>query len=188
MPADRKVILYISMSLDGYIAKPDGDLSFLSTVEQPGQDYGYSDFLKTVDTVIIGRRSYDKVLSMGFVYPHTDKKVYIITRTERPDNGPFNYYTGSLKALITELKSKNGKNIYCDGGAEIANTLLMDDLIDEFIISVIPVILGNGISLFDKGRPGINLKLVSSTKFEKGLVQLHYTRADSCKQDAVTRL
>jgi dihydrofolate reductase len=179
MTPDRKVVLYISMSLDGYIAKRGDDLSFLSIVEQAGQDYGYSDFLKTVDTVIIGRKSYDKVLSMGFVYPHTDKKVYIITRTERPDNGPFNYYGGSLKALITELKSKHGKNIYCDGGAEIANALLKDNLIDEFIISVIPVMLGDGVSLFNNGRPGINLKLVSSTKFEKGLVQLHYTRADN---------
>jgi dihydrofolate reductase len=176
MSSERKVILYISMSLDGFIAKPNGDLSFLSVVEQEGQDYGYADFLRTVDTVIIGRKSYDKVISMGYDYPVSYRNVYIITRTKRPDNGQLKYFTGSLRTLITDLKKNYGKNIYCDGGSEIVNELLKDNLIDEFYISVIPVILGEGIPLFKNGGPEINLELVSSVKFNKGLVQLHYIR------------
>ena len=81
------------MSLDGYIAKHDEDISFLSIVEQEGQDYGYSDFSKTVDTVIIGRKSYDKVIRMGYNYPHTDKIIYIITRSKRPCLNPPNSWT-----------------------------------------------------------------------------------------------
>lgn len=90
----RKVILYIATSLDGYIAQPNDDLGFLSIVEQEGQDYGYADFVKTVDTAIVGRKTYDKVISMGVDFPHADKDTYIITRTPRPNIGNVKFYTG----------------------------------------------------------------------------------------------
>ncbi len=166
------------MSLDGYIATKDNDLGFLSIVEQEGEDYGYTDFVKSIDTVIIGRKTYEKVLAMGFEYPHTDKEVYILTRTEKPQIGTFKFYTGDLKILVATLKSHAGKNIYCDGGAEIANELIKKDLIDEYIISVIPVFLGDGVKLFKDGRPEQKLELLSTKKFDKGLTQLHYKRAD----------
>lgn len=177
MATDRKVILYIATSLDGYIAKPNDDLGFLSIVEQGGQDYGYADFVSTVDAVIVGRKTYDKVISMGFDFPHADKDAYIITRTPRPTIGSVKFYTGDLKALVDKLKSENGKNIFCDGGAEIVNQLLQYDLIDEFIISVIPILVGNGTKLWNDGRPEQKLELVSTKQFEKGLTQLHYRRA-----------
>jgi len=170
----RKVVLYIAVSLDGFIAKPNDDLSFLSIVEQEGQDYGYADFVKTIDAVIVGRKTYDKVISMGFDFPHADKDAYIITRTPRPDLGSIKFYTGDLKSLIAKLKSENGKNIFCDGGAEIVNELLKDSLIDEFIISVIPILVGNGTQLFKNGLPEQKLELISVKHFEKGLTQLHY--------------
>lgn len=173
MATDRKVILYIATSLDGYIAKPNDDLGFLSIVEQEGQDYGYADFVSTVDAVIVGRRTYDKVID----FPHADKDAYIITRTPRPTIGSVKFYTGDLKALVEKLKSENGKNIFCDGGAEIVNQLLQYDLIDEFIISVIPILVGNGTKLWNDGRPEQKLELVSIKQFEKGLTQLHYRRA-----------
>lgn len=178
MTTNRKVILYIAISLDGYIAKPNDDLGFLSMVEQQGQDYGYDDFVKTVDTVIIGRKTYEKVISMGFDFPHADKDTYIITRTARPNIGSVRFYTGNLKSLVDKLKSENGKNIYCDGGAEIVNELLKNDLIDEFIISVVPILVGNGTKLFKDGRPEQKLELISVKSFDKGLTQLHYKRAD----------
>ncbi len=176
MTTDRKVILYISMSLDGYIASKDNSLEFLSMVEKEGQDYGYNEFVKSVDTVIIGRKTYEKVIDMGYEYPHTDKDVYILTRTARHSIGTFKFYTGDLAQLIGELKSQSGKNIYCDGGAEIANDLMKKNLIDEYIISVIPILLGDGIKLFKDGRPELKLELVSIKQFEKGLTQLHYNR------------
>lgn len=176
---NRKVILYIATSLDGYISKPNDDLSFLSIVEQEGQDYGYADFVKTVDAVIVGRKTYDKVISMGFEFPHADKDAYIITRTPRPNIGNVKFYAGDLKSLVDRLKSESGKNIFCDGGAEIVNELLKSELIDEFIISVIPILVGNGTKLFKDSRPEQKLELVSVKSFDKGLTQLHYKRADN---------
>ena len=169
-----KLVLYISMSIDGFIATEDDDLSFLSLVEKEGEDYGYFDFIKTIDTVIIGRKTFDKVISMGYEYPHKDKDVYIITRIDRPEIKPFKYYSDDIQDLITTLKTRKGKNIYCDGGAEIVNELLKLNLFDEMIISVIPVLLGDGIRLFRGGRSQQKLELISTESFEKGLVQLHY--------------
>lgn len=174
----KKVISYIAMTLDGYIAKSDGDISFLSMMEMEGEDYGYSGFIKTIDTIIVGRKTYDKVLSMGYEYPTHDKDVYVITRSAKPDQGRIKYYSGSLINLVSEIRNKHGKNIFCDGGSEIINELLHDNLIDEFIISIIPMILGDGISLFKNGIPQLNLKLVNCEKFRSGLVQLHYIIID----------
>lgn len=173
----RKVILYIATSLDGYIAKPNDDLSFLSIVQQEGEDYGYADFVNSVDTVILGRKTYEWVMTKVPEFPHADKESYIITRTARPSIGKTNFYNGNLKDLISKLKAKQGKNIFIDGGAEIVNELLKDNLIDEFIISIIPIFVGNGTKLFKDGRPEEKLELVSTKHFEKGLVQLHYKRA-----------
>jgi dihydrofolate reductase len=180
---DRKVILYIATSLDGYIAKPDDDLSFLSIVQQDGEDYGYEDFINTVDTVILGRRTYDWVMAQVPVFPHADKNSFVITRTARQAIGNTHFYTGNLKELVLKLKTENGKNIFCDGGAEIANALLKDDLIDEFIISIVPILVGNGIKLFKYGIPELKLALISSKQFEKGLIQLHYKRENTNTQN-----
>jgi dihydrofolate reductase len=176
MTNERKVILYIATSLDGYIAKPGDDLTFLSMVEKEGEDYGYADFVNTTDAVIVGRKTYDKVLSMGFDFPHADKDAYVITRTARESIGNVKFYTGKPEVLVALLKSQKGKNIFVDGGAEIVNELLKADLIDEFYISVIPVLLGDGVRLFKDGRPELPLKLLSAKHFTKGLTQLHFKR------------
>jgi dihydrofolate reductase len=173
---NRKVILYIAASLDGYIAKPNDDLSFLSIVQKEGEDYGYEDFVKTIDTVILGRKTYDWVMTQVSEFPHADKETYVITRTEKAAIGKTSFYTGSLKELILRLKQKEGKNIFIDGGAEVVNALLEDKLIDEMIISTIPILLGEGTRLFKDGRPEQRLDLVSSKTFDSGLVQAHYKR------------
>lgn len=174
----RKLSLFIATSLDGYIAKPDDDLSFLKIVEKEGEDYGYEKFTSTIDTIIIGRKTYDWVQKeIGpSHYDNGERDVYVITRTARPDVGKVKFYTGILTDLVQKLKSENGKNIYCDGGAEIINELLKDDLIDEFIISVVPILLGNGTRLFKDGRPEQTLELVTAKTFDTGLTQLHYKR------------
>ena len=115
----RKVFVYIAASLDGYIAKHDDDLTFLSLVEQEGEDYGYAEFIDTIDTVIIGRKTYDKVQSMGIEYLRADKEYYIVSRTPRAQEGNVRFHSGDLKALVEELKEKEGKHIFVDGGAEV---------------------------------------------------------------------
>ena len=171
---ERKLILYIAMSLDGYIATPEGELDFLSVVEKEGEDYGYTAFVETIDTVIMGRKTYEKVLSLGVALPHADKTLYIITRTQKHGFENVIFFSGEIKTLLEEIRKKDGKHIYCDGGAEIVDILLKENLIDEIVVSVIPVLLGSGIPLFRQGRNTQNLSLIESKSFEKGLVQLHY--------------
>ena len=174
----RKISLFIAMSLDGYIAKPNDDLSFLKLVEKEGEDYGYAEFTSKIDTIIIGRKTYDYVLNEigASHYDNGQRDIYVITRTERPQVGRTTFYTGNITELIKQLKSENGKNIYCDGGAEVINELLKHNLIDEFIVSVIPVLLGNGTRLFKDGRPEQALEFITAKTFETGLAQLHYKR------------
>ncbi|QHS58406.1 dihydrofolate reductase family protein [Chitinophaga agri] len=174
----RKISLFIAMSLDGYIAKPNDDLSFLKLVEKEGEDYGYAEFTSQIDTVIIGRRTYDYVVNeIGpSHYDNGQRDVYVITRTERPPIGRTIFYTGDLTELVDRLKSENGKNIYCDGGAEVINELLKHDLIDDFVISVIPVLVGSGTRLFKDGIPEQPLEFITAKAFDTGLTQLHYKR------------
>ena len=166
------------MSLDGYIANQHGDLDFLSVVEQSGQDYGYAKFINTVDTVIMGRKTYDKVLTFSIPFPYADEKTFIITRSHRRPQDNIVFYNDNLKALVEKLKKEEGKNIFVDGGAEIVNELIKQNLIDEFIISVIPTLIGEGVLLFKPGRPETKLELINVSYYDKGLVQLHYRRND----------
>ncbi|OJW80215.1 MAG: dihydrofolate reductase [Bacteroidetes bacterium 46-16] len=170
----KKVILYIAMSLDGYIARENNELDFLKIVERAGEDYGYYDFIKNIDTVVMGRKTYDMVLDFGIPFPHKDKKCYVLTRSKSGSDENVTFYNGALDKLISELRRKEGKDIFIDGGAETVNELLQLKLIDKLIISVIPVLLGNGIKLFNGGRPEQKLELLRSSTFSSGLVQLWY--------------
>lgn len=178
--SDRKVILYISMSLDGFLATKDDDLSWLSIVEQEGEDYGYGAFTKEVDTYIVGRKTYEVVLKLtGGVFPQAKQyDCYVITREARPAKEGINFYNGDLEELVRTLKSQPGGNIYCDGGGQIVKLLMAKNLIDEYIISVIPTILGDGKRLFIGGTDAIKLKAKPSKHFDSGLVQLHYEKAN----------
>ncbi|WP_194778431.1 dihydrofolate reductase family protein [Pararhodonellum marinum] len=170
----RKVILYIASSLDGYIAKPGDDLSFLNSVAIEGEDYGYKEFTDTVDTVIMGRRTYEWVMKQVPEFPHQDKQTYIITRELRERNGNVHFYSDELVSLVERLKKQEGMNIFVDGGAQVVRMMMERKLLDEIILSIIPVTLGDGIRLFSPGIPEQALALQSVKSFESGLVQLHY--------------
>lgn len=166
------------MSLDGFIATKDDDLSWLSLIEKAGEDYGYKEFMDTVDTYIVGRKTYDVVLKLtGGVFPQAEKlKCYVVTRQmKEPENGVI-FYNGDLEELILSLKNKEGKDIYCDGGAEIIKLLLEKNLIDEFTISIIPIILGDGKRLFIGNTPQLKLKALPPKHFDTGLIQLKYVK------------
>ena len=177
--SERKLILYISMSLDGFIATNDDDLSWLEPLQETGETYGYNEFTADVDTYLVGRKTYDVVMGLtAGVFSQADLyNCYVITRQNRdPENG-VTFYNGDLEELITQLKSENGKNIYCDGGGEIVKLLMDKNLIDEYIISVVPMILGDGKRLFKGGIESIKLEALESKQYKSGLVQLKYAKA-----------
>ncbi|MEL6864225.1 MAG: dihydrofolate reductase family protein [Bacteroidota bacterium] len=174
---DRKVFLYISMSLDGFIAGENDDISFLDAMDKEGLDYGYYDFVANVDTYIVGRKSYDKVMSMIGHFPQAKEyDCYVITRQDIPDTADITFYNEDIKALIQRLRSEPGKHIYCDGGGEIVKLLMDNDLIDEYIVSIIPTIVGKGKRLFMGGTAARVLDFVGSETYETGLVQVRYRR------------
>lgn len=174
----RKLKIFIAMSLDGFIAKPNDDLSFLKAVEKEGEDYGYGAFTSGIDTLIIGRKTYDYVVNQigREYYDNGSNEVYIITRTPQAATGKTTFYTGDIKALVHRLRALEGKDIYCDGGAQVIHELLSHDLVDELIISMIPILLGEGTRLFNEGRPEQLLELIDVKSYDTGLVQVHYKR------------
>ncbi len=173
---NREVVLFIAQSLDGYIATESGGLEWLDAVAAEGEDYGYNEFVATVDTVIIGRKTYDKVMSFGIDFPHKGRKTFVLSRSLSGKTEDVSFYNGDVSTLINEIRQSPGKNIYVDGGSELVLEMLKNDLIDRFIISIIPVMLGSGIRLFQSGFSPLNISLVDSVKFQSGLVQMHYRR------------
>ncbi len=174
-----KTTLYIACSLDGYIAAPGDDLSFLSAVEKEGEDYGYAAFHDSIDTVIMGRKTYDKVLSFGIDFPHEGKKVVVLSKTKAGKEGHVTFFSGDVTALFQELRTHGSRHVFCDGGAETVWVLLQNQLIDEFIISVIPVLLGAGVRLFKEGFEEQALTLIDVKHFDTGLVQLNYRKQEN---------
>lgn len=173
MKTKSNVILYIAASLDGFIAGENDDLSFLKRVEKDGEDYGYKEFIDTIDVVITGKITYEWVLKNVHEDYYFQKETYVITHQPLQEKRNVKFYSGDLSKLITKLKDTEHKRIFIEGGTEIIHQLMLENLIDEYYISYIPVILGNGKRLFKEGIPTQNLKLISSTKFDTGLVQLH---------------
>ncbi|MGD6994179.1 dihydrofolate reductase family protein [Sutcliffiella horikoshii] len=174
MGKSRNVIVYIAQSVDGFIAKKDDDISWLSMVDAPGEDYGYMEFVESVDTVIMGRRTYEKVLSFGVEFPHKERKTYVLSNSKKGSDDYVEYYSGDVKELITYIRANSGKNIFVDGGAEVIKEFVKQDLIDEYVISTIPILIGNGVRLFKETEQEKKLELVASNSFPSGLVQNRY--------------
>lgn len=165
----RKVVLYIATSLDGYIARENGEIDWLFS----DQDYGYTDFLSTVDTIILGNRTYRQALTFG-EFPYKDKECYVFSKTIKGSNEYVTFVNDDFVPFIEDLKKKAGKNIWLVGGTRTIDLFMKNKLIDEFIISIHPIILSKGIELFKEGNDELNLVLRESTNFSSGLVQLHY--------------
>lgn len=162
------------MSEDGFIAGENDNIDFLSPYQVEGEDYGYTAFINNVDAIIVGRKTYETVIGMGYPY-HPDKKVYVTTRSSM-QSGTANliFYNGDMKTLLNKLKSSQHKNIYCDGGAALAKSLISEGLIDEIILSVIPVKLESGTLLFDNGIVPGDFALKKKNVFKTGLIQYCY--------------
>ena len=173
----RKVIVYISMSLDGFLAGPDDSIEFLDSIDHGDETYGYNDFVAGVDTYIVGNKTYQVVTKLtGGEFPQKDQfDCYVLTRN--PDHPPvenITFYSGDINELIENIKLKPGKNIYCDGGAAVFKLFLENNLVDKLIVAVIPIIIGKGTRLFLESDVYQKVKLMNSKSYENGLVQLEY--------------
>lgn len=169
----RNVVLFIATSLDGYIATKDDSLEWLFKVEGEG-DNGYSQFYETIDTVIMGKRTYDWVMEQEIKeFPYKDKKCYVFTRSQLNDTEDVAFVSGDVTQFVNELKEQNGKKIWIVGGGELLHGFIKEKLIDEFFITVAPTILGEGIPLFKGGDYQVELTLKGTRNFNQ-FVELHY--------------
>ena len=170
--------VYIATSIDGYIAKKDGDISWLMEVpNSEGNDFGYSKFIEKIDAIIMGRKTFEKVLTFGdWVY---SKKVFVLSNTlsQVPEKllGKVEFKKGEVENIIEELNKKGYKNLYIDGGKTI-QSFLKKDLIDEMIITRIPIILGNGISLFGEMEKEIKFDHIETEVLCDFLVKTTYQK------------
>jgi len=172
-----KMVLYIASSLDGYIAKPDGNLDWLTTFPPPQTgDYGYTELLQRIGTILMGRKTYEELLGFEIDWPYTGYETFVVTSNtglniQSPDTF---LLTSSLSTFIHDLKTTRTKDIWIVGGGQLISELLKEKLIDEMIISLIPKIIGEGIPLFPGPLPESEWILGESEAFSTGLVNLRY--------------
>jgi dihydrofolate reductase len=171
--------VYIAASIDGYIATSDGGLEWLNELPNPNNDdYGYAEFINNIDALVMGRKTYEMVRSFG-VWPY-EKKVFVLSSvlTEVPEEliEKVEFISGSLKEIISNINSNGFNNLYIDGGIVI-QSFLAEDLIDELIITRIPILLGGGIPLFKELSEPLKFVHKNSVVYDNNLVKSHYIRA-----------
>ncbi|MDO4299370.1 MAG: dihydrofolate reductase family protein [Lachnospiraceae bacterium] len=172
----RKVILFIAMSLDGYIADREGNVDWLGGQgnEEEMVDT-YSEFVSHVDTVVMGWNTYHQIITelSPDEWGYKDLTSYVITHNDYPSTERIRFSNESPCKLIKALKQEEGKDIWICGGANIVHQLMSEDLIDIYYVSVIPILLGTGIRLFDDIDQKIPLKLVKTQSYD-GITDLVY--------------
>ena len=175
---ERKVILYISQSLDGFIADNTGRVDWIiGNNKEYISDYGYEIFIKNIDTVILGANTYKQIKNelSPDKWVYEDLQSYVFTNEKSKNTENIKFVNMNIEELIERLKQEKGKNIWICGGANLVNQCLKNDLIDEYQITTFPVILGNGTRLFEKNGKKIKLELKEITE-ENGLVIGRYTK------------
>jgi dihydrofolate reductase len=171
----RRVIVHIATSADGYIARSDGDLEWLTSRPAPAGFYGMNAFMKTIDTKVLGRKTYEISLRMGAKFDSKSRSI-VFSRHPRPANAPsgVEFVSDAIGPFVSRLREQPGKDIWLMGGGDIIASFLDERAIDEFVISVAPVFIGEGIPLIARRHRHVPLELRSVERFEDGLVQLHY--------------
>ena len=174
-----KGILYIAMTLDGYIAREDGWLDWLNDIPNPDNlDYGYTDFISGIDTIIMGRVTYMEILGFDVKWPYQSCTTYVMSRD--PDVEIKTPNTHSINGLspetISKLHAKSEKNIWILWWWSIVSQCLDLDVIDEMILTIVPVVLWKWIKLFPNIPKETSFSLVKTESFDTGIVALHYKK------------
>ena len=175
--AKRKVVLGLGISLDGYIARPDGSVDFLFMPK----DYSMGPFFKTVDTAVLGRKTYEVGLKMGGTFDGSLKS-YVFSRSlPKGERNKVVFVDDAPGKVVQTLRQKPGKNIWLMGGGELVREFLNEDLVDELYIGIVPTLLGEGIPLFPSGFPEREFDLIENKTYSQGLIALRYERARNKK-------
>ncbi len=172
----RKVILGLGISIDGYIARLDGTFDFLFMPK----DFSMAEFFASIDTGIMGRKTYEVAKAQGEGGFGPKIKTYVLSRTLPPgDREGMTFVNVSPQTLVEEIRQGKGKDIWLMGGGEIVRDFLKADLVDELHLGVVPVLLGEGLPLFPSGFPQRNFTLIENKTFSRGLISLKYKRVRS---------
>lgn len=167
----RKVILYIATSLDGFIAKKDGDLDWLEKFPHPkSEDYGYVDLLNRIDATLMGKNTFDFVAKYDGPFPYPNSTNYVFSNSDLVSDLPIEIISGDAVEFLTDLKNQPGKDIWLIGGGRLNTSFANAGLIDEVIITQIPVFLGEGIPVFGTLKDDFRLELVNSRTYGNGVV------------------
>ena len=173
--AKRKIIVNIATSADGYVARTDGNLDWLTGRRTPKGLYGLPKFSRSIDAKILGRNTFDLSLKMGASFS-ADNVHYVFSRQPPPTSVPpgVQFITESIRAFAERIRKQAGKNLWMMGGGEIIGSFLDEGAIDEFIITVVPTFIGEGIALIAPKHREVPLRLRSTQRFPDGVVQLQY--------------
>jgi dihydrofolate reductase len=171
----RKIILGVAVTLDGLIEGPNGEYDWCFT----DQDYGMTDFLKSVDAIFYGRKSYEMMMKAGAEgnNPFAGIKSYVFSNTLKQSTSDFEVVSGNIKEEVKKIKSGPGKNIWLFGGAALTTSLINEGLVDELWLSIHPIILGQGKPLFQDINSRFNLKLLETLSYPSGLLSVRYAIA-----------
>ncbi|MHC2992628.1 riboflavin biosynthesis protein RibD [Pontibacter sp. HJ8] len=174
----RKIILYIAASTDGYIARPDGNIDWLHDKKYtiPDEDFGYTAFMQTIDTTLMGNTTYQQVLGFDATFPYPDLKNYVFSKSEQQSTEAVTFVKDKVVDFIEQLKEQPGKDIWLIGGGQLNATVLNAGLLDEIILTYIPIILGKGIPLFSSETNEHKLKLIPTENklYRNGFLQVRY--------------
>jgi dihydrofolate reductase len=169
-----KIVLYIATSIDGRIADANGGVEFLDGFGSATEDYGYTQFIKTIGTVVMGSATYEKLLGFSYWYEGMDHVVFSSRELHVPEGRSIRQLSGDPRELAAELRNRD-KDSWLVGGAALLSSFLEHKLIDTMIITVVPRYLGSGIGLWQDGNPGQSKwKLTDCKKWDDGVIQLQY--------------
>lgn len=173
MPA---VLYYVAASLDGYIATQDGGVEWLSPFEGTGEDYGFTQFYASIDALLLGSRTYEQSLTFG-TWPYPGKPCWVFSQRPLPVSRPeVTLTTHSPHQVVAALAAQQYRRVWLVGGATLAASCRAEGVITEYIISIVPIILGGGLPLFSAPGPPENLALAETRSYSNGVVQLRYVR------------
>jgi len=165
-----RVSAFLGASLDGFIAEEDGSFGFLKPFER--EEHGYAEFYASVDTLLMGRKTYETVLGFG-EWPFADRRVAVLSRTPRAPRFNERFVRGEPAEVLATLAAQGARHVYADGG-EVVTGFLAAGCLDALVVTVVPVVLGSGVRLFATSPGRHQLSLESARTFPSGMVQLRY--------------